>query len=331
MLNQTDLSTLKKGDQVLHFLLIRKCEIRLTKNGKEYLALELGDKSCTLNSNMWEKFEPLYNALKPGGVVKLQGEIEDYQGVPQIKITRIRPAVPEDGINIKDFLPRSKNNPAVMLSEFMDRIERISAPELKQLMLNIFTGRSLELFSEAPAGKQWHHSYIHGLIEHTLEIIKICDLMCNIHPEVNRDLLICGAMLHDFGKIEELKFDGAFEYSDKGKLIGHIVISAMLINEEAAKIPGFPEDVKNCLMHLVLSHQGKLEYASPVVPKTLEAIILYQADELSAKTNAYKNAIASAAKSESKWTRYIGLAATDLYNHGITPAEEESINKQLFE
>src|SRR5690606_34071394 len=141
---------------------------------------------------------------------------------------------------------------------------------------------------------------------------------------------ISGAMMHDFGKIEELKFDGAFEYSDKGKLIGHIVISAMIINDEANKIPGFPEDLKNCLMHIVLSHQGKLEYASPVVPKTVEAIALYQADELSAKVNAYKNALATQVKSESKWTNFLTLASTDLFNHGLTPDLEEQINKTLF-
>ncbi len=148
----------------------------------------------------------------------------------------------------------------------------------------IFNEDNMRRFSNAPAGKAWHHSYIHGLIEHTLEIIKICDLMCDIHPEINRDLLIAGAMMHDYGKIEEIKFESSFEYSDKGKLIGHIVLSAFAVQENAAKIPGFPEEIKNCLLHIVLSHQGKLEYASPVVPKTIEAIALYQADELSAKS-----------------------------------------------
>ncbi|MCK7525539.1 MAG: HD domain-containing protein [Ignavibacteriales bacterium] len=126
-----------------------------------------------------------------------------------------------------------------------------------------------------PAGKMWHHGYISGLIEHTLEIIRICDLMCDFHPEINRDLLICGAMLHDFGKIEELSFETGFEYTDKGKLIGHIVISSNdWLIKKLNEIKDFPEELKNCLIHLILSHQGKLEHASPVVPKTLEAIAL---------------------------------------------------------
>jgi 3'-5' exoribonuclease len=218
-----------------------------------------------------------------------------------------------------------------MKREILDRMEKISDPYLRTLMKQIFSGENLEKFLKAPAGKSWHHSYIHGLIEHTLEIIKICDLMCDIHPEINRDLLISGAMLHDLGKVEELSYETSFDYTDKGKLLGHIVISAMLINEEAKKISNFPEEIKNCLLHLILSHQGKLEYASPVVPKTLEAITLYQADELSAKVNAYKNALSSNSVSDSKWTKFISLASTDLYNHGIPQEDDEGINKSLFD
>ena len=136
--------------------------------------------------------------------------------------------------------------------------------------------------------------------------------------------------MHDFGKTEELSVDASFSYTDKGKLIGHIVISAMLINEEAKKIKGFPEELKNNLMHIVLSHQGKLEYASPVVPKTLEAITLYQADELSAKVNAYKNTLASEVKGDSKWTRFINLAGTDLYKPDLDNGDDIP-GKTLFD
>jgi 3'-5' exoribonuclease len=177
----------------------------------------------------------------------------------------------------------------------------------------------------------WHHAYISGLIEHTLEIIKICDLMCDIHPEINRDLLICGAMLHDFGKIEELNFEPVFEYTDKGKLLGHIVIATMIVNEEINRLVNFPENLKNNLLHLILSHQGKLEYASPVVPKTLEAITLYQADELSAKVNAYKNVIANEIKPGSSWTRFVSLAGTDIHDHGIANPNNIKDNKTLFD
>jgi 3'-5' exoribonuclease len=209
-------------------------------------------------------------------------------------------------------------------------MNKIENEHLKNLIKNIFTEERFEKYSLVPAGKTWHHGYISGLIEHTLEIIKICDLMSDIHPEINRDLLVCGAMLHDFGKIEELSFEPVFEYTDIGKLIGHIVISAMVVGEEINKTTGFPENLRNNLLHLILSHQGKLEHASPVVPKTLEAITLYQADELSAKVNAYKNVIANEIKPNSNWTKFIQLAGTDIHRHGLTNTFDEN-NKTLFD
>ena len=331
MLNQKDLSSLSKGEEVDHYLLIRKFEVRLSRQNKQYLNMELGDKSETLNANMFDNFEGIINTFKSGDVVKVNGVVDDYRDSKQIKINSITAVDDYDSISIIDFLPKSLRDVNEMKEEFQIRIDSLSDYYLKTLIKRIFSKERFEKFSTAPAGKSWHHGYIHGLIEHTLEIIKICDLMCDIHPQLNRDLLISGAMMHDFGKTEELKYDSSFDYTDKGKLIGHIVMSAMLINDEVNKIPGFPEDLKNCLIHIVLSHQGKLEYASPVVPKTLEAIALYQADELSAKVNAYKNALSTQMKADSSWTNFLYLADTDLYSHGITPELEEKINKTLFD
>ena len=331
MLKQKELNLLVKGDTVDHYLIVRKNEIRLTKSNKEFLSLDLGDKSLTLNANVWDNFELIAAKLKPGVIVKVKGSIDEFQGNSQIRINSIKAASDSEGISHIDFLPQSKHDFEEMKNEFTRRIDKIANSHLKQLMNVIFSGDRFEKYLNVPAGKSWHHSYIHGLIEHTLEIIKICDLMCDIHPQINRDILICGAMLHDFGKTEELTYEPVFDYTDKGKLLGHIVISAMLVNEEAKKIKDFPEDLKDCLLHVILSHQGKLEYASPVVPKTLEAITLYQADELSAKVNAYKNAIANEQKADSKWTKYINLVSTELFNHGINPETDQEINKSLFD
>ena len=331
MFQQKDLNKIEKGETVDHFLLIKKSELRLTKANKQYLFLELGDKSLTLNANVWDNFENIYKQVIPGNVVKVSGTMDEYQGTPQLKISSVRNIKPSENVSAADFLPKSARDINVMKKEFFSRLDKISDSYLNTLMKRIFNEENFEKFSTAPAGKSWHHSYIHGLIEHTLEIIRICDLMCDIHPEINRDLLICGAMLHDFGKTQELSFDSSFDYTDTGKLIGHIVISAMFINEEIKNINGFPAALRDCLIHLILSHQGKLEYASPVVPKTLEAITLYQADELSAKVNAYKNALLAGTSTENKWTKYLNLASTDLYNHGLSYGMEGEISKTLFD
>lgn len=334
MLNQSDLTELTIGKIVDHFLMIRKIEIRNTKTGKKFLSMELGDKSGSINTNVWndtDGFDNIADKGKVGDVIKVSGSIDEFQGIPQIKVSSIRLSIPADNVEVKDFLPRSARDPELMKNALLVRIEDISNAHLKELLKNIFSGERMEKFKTAPAGKSWHHGYIHGLIEHTLEMIKICDLMCDFHPQINRDLLVSGAMLHDFGKTEELSYDSAFNYSDKGKLIGHIVICASMVEEETKKIAEFPEELKNLLIHLILSHQGKLEYASPVVPKTVEAIALYQADELSAKVNAYVGVINSDMTTEGNWTKFIHLAQTDLYKNNLSEDSEINISKSLFD
>lgn len=330
MTDQKLLSELVKGDTVDHYLLISRMEVRNTKTRKDFLSLELSDQSISLSANVWENFDEISKNGNAGSVVFVKGIIEEWQGVPQIRVSSIRLANETDNVKPEDFLPKSRRDLDEMINEFKDRILRIENYFLKNLLEKVFNEERFEKFSRSPAGKSWHHGYIHGLLEHTLEIIRICDLMSDIHPEINRDLLISGAMMHDLGKITELRFDTNFEYTDEGKLLGHIVIATIIINSEIEKIPEFPSDLRQNLLHLILSHQGKLEYASPVVPKTLEAIALYQADELSAKTNAYKNAISSQASGDNKWTKFITLAQTDLYKSSLENNNPEN-NKTLFD
>lgn len=331
MIKQSELNTLAKNDRIDHFLLIRRFDLRSTRSGSDFLSTELGDKTTSINANVWEGFAEISSRGKVGDVVKVEGTVEEYQGSLQIRVSSIRLAKTSDEVSPKDFLPKSKRDPKVMIDEFNKRIKNNSNKYLKKLLTQIFTDVRFELFSNAPAGKSWHHAYIHGLLEHTLEIIKICELMCEFHPELNKDLLVAGAMLHDLGKIEELSYDSAFEYTEKGKLIGHIVIASNIVRDEVKNIPGFPVELENNLIHLILSHQGKLEHASPVVPKTAEAIALYQADELSAKVNAYENAVESELKDGSNWTRFIQLAGTDLHKFNLNNSSEEKTKKSLFD
>jgi len=331
LIKQQQLNTLSKNDKIDHFLLIRKIELRSTRSGSDFLSTELGDKSASINANIWEGFAELAARGKVGDVVKVAGTVEEYQGSLQIRVTSIRLAKESDGVSSRDFLPESKRNFNEMKEEFNQQIKSISNKFLKKLLAQIFTEERFEQFCLAPAGKSWHHAYIHGLLEHTLEIIKICKLMCEFHSELNKDLLLSGAMLHDMGKIEELSYDSAFEYTDKGKLVGHIVIASNIVRDEIKKISNFPIELENNLIHLILSHQGKLEHASPVVPKTAEAIALYQADELSAKVNAYKGAIEAELKPDSNWTRFIHLADTDLHKFSLMENKEENTKKSLFD
>lgn len=331
MLNQTELITLSKNDKVDHFFLIRRMDLRTTRSGSDFLSTELSDKTASISANIWEGFAELSARGKVGDLVKVSGTVEEYQGSLQIRVSSIRLARESDGVSPGDFLPVSRRNLDDMKNEFNQRIKSISNKHLKKLLAHVFNDKRFGQFCLAPAGKSWHHAYIHGLLEHTLEIIKICELMCEFHSELNKDLLISGAMLHDIGKIEELSYDSAFEYTEKGKLVGHIVIASSMVRDEIKNIPDFPAELENNLIHLILSHQGKLEHASPVIPKTAEAIALYQADELSAKVNAYKNAVESELKADSNWTRFIPLADTDLHKFNFTNSSNEESKKSLFD
>lgn len=312
-MNQKLLTELKTGEKVDHFLIITKMEERLTKAGKPFLSIDMRDKSNEINAKVWDNFESLIKNAEAGKIVKITGKIEEFNNIPQIKVESIRLASENDNVSADDFMPKSERELSVMLKELETRIAQIQNTHLVSLIKKILSGNKFEKYKLVPAGKAWHHAYVHGLLEHTLELIKICDLMCDIHSEVNRDILITGAILHDFGKTEELSHETSFDYTDKGKLIGHIVIAAIEIEKAANSINSFPDDLKDQVIHLVLSHQGKVEHASPVEPKTLEAIVLYHADELSAKANAYKGAIKTDENKEGSWTRFLPLAGTSLF------------------
>lgn len=319
MLDQTSIRELQNKDPIEHYFLLKKIEKRKKKDGSDYLVLELLDKTGSILGNYWDNFENFYNQAEVGSIVKVTGIVELFNDRLQLRIDNAEVLKENDSIFQTDLLPVSQRDIEEMEKEFKRRISKIQNQWLKELIKKIFDENRFKKFSYAPAGKSFHHNYVGGLLEHTIEVIRICDLMCDISessnqkPVLNRDLLIAGAMLHDIGKIEELSYDLFFEYTDKGKLIGHIVIAANYIHSTCREIPYFPEELETLLTHLVLSHQGKLENASPVEPKTLEAIVLYYADELSAKMNAYRQIIQSGSEAQSNWTKYHNLIQSSLF------------------
>ncbi len=341
MLNQKSIKELQNKDVIDHYFLLKKFELKQKKDGSNYLVIEVSDKSGSITGNFWEGFDEFYKKAFAGAIVKVKGVVEAFNERLQLRVESIELAGEKNEVDLSDFIPSSVRNIDEMKKEFQLRIKKIKNEWLKNLLKNMFTQERFEKFAFAPAGKSFHHNYIGGLIEHTLEVVRICDLMCdiseasNFQPTINRDLLITGAMLHDIGKIEELSYETFFDYTDKGKLLGHIVIAANWIYSACKQIPYFPEELQVLVLHLVLSHQGKLENASPVEPKTLESIILYYADELSAKTNAYRQIISGGGELNSNWTKFHYLIQSSLfvskepdYYHKESSYQKESENEQ---
>ena len=292
------------GETFTGFCVVRKRELRSRRDGAPYLALEFGDRSGRISGNVWDDAEALFQQLEEGGVVKLQGVIELYRDARQISIRKLRPAKPEDEVDPADLMPSSDLKP----EEARARLERIIGgirhPQLKALLESLFGDEQfLAGFLRAPGGKLWHHNRLGGLAEHTIALARLCRILSALYPEANRDLLISGALLHDIGKIEEYRYATHIDYSDRGRLVGHITIGAGWVADRTGQLPDFPYDLRDKLLHLILSHQA--EHGSPILPVTREAFLLHYADEIDSKLDAFRRIAAEQPEGE-RW-RWVNL------------------------
>lgn len=300
----------KTGDKITDFFMLRKKELKTKKDGTPYISLELGDATGRIQAACWDHVKTVYDQLSRSKPVKVQGTVIEYHESLQLSIEKIRAATAADKIDNKDFLPRTHMNIEDMRRHLKEIIDSVSNPYLYGLLTKTWmTKPSYEQFGEAPGGKLWHHAFLGGLIEHTIAVATICEHMTNLYPDLNRDLLICGAILHDLGKVETYVYEqGWIDFSDRGRLLGHIAIGAQRVQsmiDEFRQQEEFPKPLEDALLHLILSHQGTQEHGSPVVPMTREAMLLYYADEMDSKLNAIKHVIERDTDHERQWSRYV--------------------------
>lgn len=293
------LKELRPGETFTLYLVVRRRELRTRRDGAPYLALEFGDSSGRLPGNIWDDAERIYGELSEGDVVKVQGVVEQYRDAPQVAVKRIRKARPDDPVTPADLLPAAARPPEEMMAELKDLLAQVAHPHLKTLLSAFFDDETFAAqFGIAPAGKLWHHNRLGGLLEHTLGLCRLCNLLVDRYPEVDRDLLLCGAALHDIGKIQEYAYRTYIDYTDRGRLVGHITLGAQWVYEKAREIDGFPDDLLDRLVHLVISHQG--DYGTPVKPMTREAFLLHFADEIDSKMDAFRRMAAEQPEGE-RW------------------------------
>jgi len=275
------------GETFTGFFVIRSMELRSRRDGVPYLVLEFGDRSGRMKGNIWDDVQRIYQELEEDGIVKLQGMIETYQGTRQIVIKRIRKVKPDDSVDTADFLPVSEIDPDIALKKLNRTVKGMTNQYLQALLTDFLDDLEFQTgFTRAPGGKLWHHNRIGGLIEHTLGVLRICRMLARFYPDVDSDLLISGAILHDIGKIEEYRYETSIDYTSRGRLIGHIVLGAEWAVERAKHIEDFPDDLLDQLTHLILSHQG--EFGSPIQPSTREAFLLHYADQIDSKMDALR-------------------------------------------
>jgi len=292
------------GEAFVGFFVIRNRDLRTRRNGEPYLTIEIGDRSGRLKGNIWEDAEMLYEQLTTDSVVKIRGMIETYQGSKQVAIQQIRRARDKDEFDPADFLPVTSIDVEAGLEKLRRIAASLSSDHLRELLeLFLSDDEFIAGFKQAPGGKLWHHNRLGGLLEHTLGVLRLCRMMSRFYPEANGDLLVAGAILHDIGKIEEFKYQLSFDYTDRGRLVGHIVLGAEWVTERSKLIDGFPADLLDQLIHLVLSHQG--EFGSPVQPSTREAFMLHYADLIDSKMDALKRIEGDLPEGE-RW-KYVNL------------------------
>lgn len=295
-------SDLAAGGSVDDVFVVASKRLRDYAKGS-FLSLVLADRTGSVNAVLWDDAESMDRALKPGDLVRVAGAVGTYNGAPQVRIDRIG-LQDRRQADLADFM-ESLENPEEVEARLRERLATIEDPWLKQLVDAFLADATfLERFRTASAAKAWHHALRGGLLLHTTEMVELAATVAPLFPTARRDLLVAGAFLHDLGKIYELDTDLVIDYTTIGRLVGHVVLGNQLALDRMREIPGFPGDLRMLVQHLILSHQGELEFASPVVPKTLEAIILHHLDDLDAQAGAFLRVIRETRARDQEWSEY---------------------------
>ncbi len=317
------ITDLKPGDAIVAYFVLRKKEMRTSRESDEfYAALELGDASGRISGTLWTDARKFYDKVAAGDILKVKGKVIDYKNRKHLHIEKVRKASKTDDVKEAELVPKVDKDISALLAELDATIAQVGQEELQRLLHLIFQdGEFRQSFARAPGGKLWHHNYVGGLLEHTLSVTRIAVGVAASYPNLNTDLLRSAGLLHDIGKVTSYKYKTYIDYTDEGRLLGHIVIGAQMVTERIKEIPAFSKELAKQLMHLILSHQGKLEQASPVVPMTLEGIVLYYADEIDSKANAFQRI--KKRDGGRKWSSYVSLMNQYFYFGPESPSEGE--------
>jgi 3'-5' exoribonuclease len=306
---------LRPGERVTAFLLVRHKQLEPFRDRTkgEFLTLTLGDRSGQMMARVWEGASELAETFADGDIVKVAGDVEEYLGRSQIIVTKLRPAR-ADEYDLADFLPATEKNIDDLFARVQAALDGIADPHLAALVRHFYDDPDFRArLAQAPAARRVHHAYLGGLLEHLVDVLTLSDTVLGLYPEINADLLRTGALLHDVGKLREYVWDKDIDYTDEGRLIGHIVISAEMVSRAIEQIPDFPPDLSLRVRHLLVSHHGRYEWGSPARPQTLEAIALHQIENLSAQVNRFRTLLTARREPGEAWTSYDRSLGRQLY------------------
>jgi 3'-5' exoribonuclease len=292
-----DLANFDEGKFFDGFFLVLAKQQRTTKTNKAYLSLILGDKTGQLEGRIWEPGDPrIAKDFEKGDVVKARGSASRFDDRLQMKIDQLRLAQTAE-VDKSDLLPSTTYDVAALWSQLLLSVDSLTNPELKRLLTTILGDPAIgAAFREAPAARQLHHAWLGGLLEHVVSLLTLADRVAAHYPLLDRDLLLAGVVLHDIGKIRELSWEIGFDYTIEGTLLGHIQMGIDMVEKAIAGLPDFPSHLRTLVLHMILSHHGKLEFGSPKLPMIPEALVLNFLDDLDAKMQAMSSEFEKSAR-----------------------------------
>lgn len=312
------IETLREGERVNEIYLCKNKQSALTKAGKPYEALILQDKTGTLDAKIWEPGSVGIDDFDRFDYINVVGDITSFQGALQLNVKRARKAT-EGEYEPKEYLPVSEYNVDEMYEQLLGYIKQMENPYLKKLAGSFFIEDAdfAKRFKFHSAAKSVHHGFVGGLLEHTLSVTKLSAYFADNYKILNKDLLVCAAMFHDIGKLEELSTFPENDYTDEGQLLGHIMIGAMEIAERIKTIDGFPEKLAHEMEHCILAHHGELEYGSPKKPALPEAVALSYADNIDAKMETMRELLANVPEGDTQWQGFNRLFESNIRRSSI--------------
>jgi 3'-5' exoribonuclease len=311
-------------DQVFR---VAQKDLRTASNGSLYIHLVLADATGQMLGRMWQASQGIYDSIPEGGLLHFRGRVESYKGSRQFIVDGLRQVEPGT-FNPADFLPTTRCQVGDLWKEIKDVLRSIKSRPLLALVGKFVNDEQfVKDFQQAPAAVQMHHAYLGGLIEHTRNLLRLADVVCPLYPQVSRDLMLAGILLHDAGKVRELAYQTNFEYTNEGQLIGHIVQGVLWIHDKCRELERetgqpFPTDIEMALKHLILSHHGRYEFGSPRLPATAEAILLHYLDNLDAKLAMVFEAIAGDTDAASDWTPFVRALETRVFKPDVMGTRE---------
>ena len=294
------------------FVVVSK-QAKPKKSGELYLALVLADRTGHLEAKMWDNVSDHINCFEQDDFIKVRGLINKFNGRFQLTLHKVR-SLRDAEVEFDDYLPRTTKDVNVLWCTLGEFVSSFRDPHLKALVEAFMADPQIEqAYKTAPAAKSLHHAFIGGLLDHVVSLFQLCDLACRNYPDmINRDLLLTGAFLHDIGKVQELTFARSFTYTTRGQLLGHMIIELEMLQQKLALLPGFPEEYKTLIEHLIISHHGKYEFGSPKMPMFPEALMLHYLDDLDSKMESMRAHFLR--EPEAEWTTYNASLERPLLN-----------------